>query len=97
MSINVSSNGKLYFDFFSPQTKCYLINHEIDIIFKCGALIVDTQTQQPSQRPSTRSTVVQPSANSTLTSENNNQPSPSRGPRANAATRSSPRKTSAVR
>jgi len=57
----------------------------------------DTQNQQPIQRPSTRSTLVQPSANSTSTSGSNNPSSPSRGPRANVATRSSPRKTSAVR
>ena len=56
--------------------------------------MIDTQSQQPIQRPSTRSTLVQPSANSAT---NNNPPSPSRGPRPNVATRSSPRKTSAVR
>ena len=56
--------------------------------------MIDTQSQQPIQRPSTRSTLVQPSANSAT---NNNPTSPSRGPRPNVATRSSPRKTSAVR
>ena len=65
-------------------------------------LSTETQGHHQMQRPSTRSTMVQPSANSNAgTNINNNQSSdissPTRGPRANAATRSSPRKTSAVR
>merc|ERR1719270_3125492 len=47
-----------------------------------SATSTDTQSQQPIQRPSTRSTLVQPSANSAT---NNNPPSPTRGPRPNVA------------
>jgi cell division cycle 14 len=58
----------------------------------------DTQTQHHTQRPSTRSTIVEHSENPNLASSGtNSQSSPTRGNRANNATRSSPRKTSAVR